>query len=384
MTAALCSGGGSVCATRGNLNNEIGLPLSLLTLGAETAYGIFEVGTNHPGEIAVLADVLRPEIALISSIGSAHIEHFGSQEAIAFEKGELLRALPSDGAAVLCHETACFERLAACAAAPLVTTSLVTRDADFYGEPLDLLAGRIRVSERATGAEIELCCGLPGEHNASNLLLAFAAARTAGVSAADAAEGLACLTLPEMRWAVSKREGVTVVNDAYNANPQSMRAAAAAASAAARPDMLDRNGEVLATDVRVMSIFAEPRRIIDKDEATELLTAVLPDVDARELRDKLGSRKGFVWVKREVSPKQQQEVYRLGLPGVVPGLTPPAGRLEKIGGHNEPLVVVDYAHTPDALENALRALRPVASDSSRSAFTSGTCVSSAPCTIMIG
>jgi UDP-N-acetylmuramoyl-tripeptide--D-alanyl-D-alanine ligase len=222
MTAALCSGGGSVCATRGNLNNEIGLPLSLLTLGAETAYGIFEVGTNHPGEIAVLADVLRPEIALISSIGSAHIEHFGSQEAIAFEKGELLRALPSDGAAVLCHETACFERLAACAAAPLVTTSLVTRDADFYGEPLDLLAGRIRVSERATGAEIELCCGLPGEHNASNLLLAFAAARTAGVSAADAAEGLACLTLPEMRWAVSKREGITVVNDAYNANPQSM------------------------------------------------------------------------------------------------------------------------------------------------------------------
>ena len=102
----------------------------------------------------------------------------------------------------------------------------------------------------------------------------------------------------------------------FKPNPQSMRAAAAAASAAARPDLLDRNGEVLATDVRVMSIFAEPRRIIDKDEATELLTAVLPDVDARDLREKLGSRKGFVWVKREVSPKQQQEVYRLGLPGV--------------------------------------------------------------------
>jgi UDP-N-acetylmuramoyl-tripeptide--D-alanyl-D-alanine ligase len=85
MTAALCSGGGPVCATRGNLNNEIGLPLSLLTLGAETVYGIFEVGTNHPGEIAALAEVLRPEIALISSIGCAHIELFGSQEAIALE-----------------------------------------------------------------------------------------------------------------------------------------------------------------------------------------------------------------------------------------------------------------------------------------------------------
>jgi cell division protein FtsI (penicillin-binding protein 3) len=87
-------------------------------------------------------------------------------------------------------------------------------------------------------------------------------------------------------------------------------------TAAARPDILDRNGNVLATDIRVMSVFAEPRRILDKDEAVELLTAVLPDVDAKDLRDRLGSRKGFVWVKRAVTPKQQQEVYRLGLPGV--------------------------------------------------------------------
>lgn len=88
------------------------------------------------------------------------------------------------------------------------------------------------------------------------------------------------------------------------------------AVAASRPDLLDRNGEILATDVKVMSVFAEPRRIIDKDEAVELLTAVLPDVDARELRERLGSRKGFVWVKRAITPKQQMEVYRLGLPGV--------------------------------------------------------------------
>ena len=86
--------------------------------------------------------------------------------------------------------------------------------------------------------------------------------------------------------------------------------------AAARPDILDRNGEVLATDVKVMSIFAEPRRLIDKDEAVELLTAALPDVNAAELRRKLGSRKGFVWVKRAVTTKEQQEVFHLGLPGV--------------------------------------------------------------------
>jgi cell division protein FtsI (penicillin-binding protein 3) len=86
--------------------------------------------------------------------------------------------------------------------------------------------------------------------------------------------------------------------------------------AAARPDILDRNGKILATDVKVMSVFAEPRRIVDKDEAVELLTAALPSVDARELRERLGSRKGFVWVKRAVTPQQQKEVYHLGLPGV--------------------------------------------------------------------
>jgi cell division protein FtsI (penicillin-binding protein 3) len=98
--------------------------------------------------------------------------------------------------------------------------------------------------------------------------------------------------------------------------PATLKRAAADAIAAARPDILDRNGDILATDVKVVSVFAEPRRIVDKDEAVELLTAVLPDVDARELRERLGSRKGFVWVKRAITPKQQQEVYRLGLPGV--------------------------------------------------------------------
>ena len=98
--------------------------------------------------------------------------------------------------------------------------------------------------------------------------------------------------------------------------PQTLKVAADQAASGARPDLLDRNGEILATDVKTMSIFAEPRRIIDKDEAVELITAVLPDVDARELRDRLGSKKGFVWVKRQVTPKEQAEIFHLGLPGV--------------------------------------------------------------------
>ena len=89
------------------------------------------------------------------------------------------------------------------------------------------------------------------------------------------------------------------------------------AVATARPDVLDRSGEVLATDVRMPSLFGEPKRLIDVDEAVELLTAVMPDLDAKEVRDRLGNRKrGFAWLRREITPKQQQDIYKLGIPGI--------------------------------------------------------------------
>jgi cell division protein FtsI (penicillin-binding protein 3) len=94
------------------------------------------------------------------------------------------------------------------------------------------------------------------------------------------------------------------------------RAGAGDAVATARPEILDRNGEILATDVKRPSLFAEPRRIIDSDEAVELLTAVMPDLEVNELRQRLGSRRGFAWLKREITPQQQAEVHRLGIPGV--------------------------------------------------------------------
>ncbi len=99
-------------------------------------------------------------------------------------------------------------------------------------------------------------------------------------------------------------------------NVGEVRKTTAAAISTVRPDILDRNGETLATDVKVVSVFADPRKIPDKDEAVELLTAVLPDLDARELREKLGQKRGFVWIKREVTPRQQAEVHRLGIPSV--------------------------------------------------------------------
>jgi cell division protein FtsI (penicillin-binding protein 3) len=88
------------------------------------------------------------------------------------------------------------------------------------------------------------------------------------------------------------------------------------AVATARPDILDRNGEILATDVRAPSLFGEPHRIIDVDEASELLTASVPELDAPELRERLGSKRRFVWLKREITPRQREQIYRLGLPGI--------------------------------------------------------------------
>ncbi|MGB6538001.1 MAG: penicillin-binding protein 2 [Xanthobacteraceae bacterium] len=88
------------------------------------------------------------------------------------------------------------------------------------------------------------------------------------------------------------------------------------AVATARPDILDRNGEILATDVRVPSLYGEPRRLLDVDEAVELLTAALPDLDASELRARLSSKRGFVWLKRDITPEQEKEIYHQGLPGI--------------------------------------------------------------------
>ena len=100
--------------------------------------------------------------------------------------------------------------------------------------------------------------------------------------------------------------------DAHSAR----RAASQEVVATARPDIVDRNGAILATDVKAASMFGEPRRIIDKDEAIELLTGTVPDLDEAEVRDRLSSRKGFVWLKREITAKQQVDIHKLGLPGI--------------------------------------------------------------------
>lgn len=225
ITAALLSGAGRVGGTYGNRNNEIGLPLSILSMAPGCEFGLFELGTNHPGEIALLAETLLPDVAVITSVGSAHIENFGSTEAIADEKGALLNSLACDGFAVLSLEMTHFERLRHAYDGRVVTISLMDKSADFHGEVLDAMCGQVAVTEKASGARLELRSGLPGQYNIYNLLLSFAVARGLGIDAEIAEKSLGGIDIPGMRWQRLKTEGgVNFINDAYNANPESVKA----------------------------------------------------------------------------------------------------------------------------------------------------------------
>lgn len=216
-----------VCATWGNWNNAIGLPLSLLRLDPEVEAGVFELGMNRPGEIADLAALLRPTGGLITSIGEAHLENLGSVEAIAREKGALLAALPASGLAVLEADGAwyrLFRELCRCE----VVRCAFQGEAEVTGSVEGGDPGRLCVRDGLQGREFVLDLPFPGAHMRRNVLQAATMALAQGLGPEEIREGLAGFAPAPMRWEVSRIAGRRVVNDAYNANPLSMRAAIAA------------------------------------------------------------------------------------------------------------------------------------------------------------
>lgn len=222
LTAAMLSGGGLTAATPGNYNNEVGLPLSILSIPEKARFAVIEAGISHPEDMDPLAEVLAPDVAAISCIGPAHIEFFGSEAAIAAEKGKLLQTVPEQGAAVLPAQVRERRVLEACCRCRRVFCSLTDPAADFFAEPL--AKGVVRV-HHAQEPAVLLETGLCGEHNASNVLLAYALARTCGLTAAQALKGLTLFKAPPMRWESVNLGRYRAINDAYNANPLSMRAA---------------------------------------------------------------------------------------------------------------------------------------------------------------
>jgi len=223
MTAAVLAAAGETARTRGNWNNEIGLPLSLLAMEPGTRYGVFEAGMNHPGEICRLCNVLQPDWGVVTTVGPVHLEFFGSVEAIAREKGSMLSALPTAGRAFLCGDDEWFGLLRGMAPCPVRTVSF-GKDADLTVCPAGA-SRRLVVSERGTGETHEFVWPWAGRHNALNAGFALLIGREAGLDWGTLERGLAAYRPLPMRWEELHIGDWLVINDAYNANPSSMRAA---------------------------------------------------------------------------------------------------------------------------------------------------------------
>ena len=226
MTAAVLGGDRCVARTRGNWNNDIGLPLSLLTMEGASAAGVFEVGMNRPGEIARLAGILKPDCGIITTIGPVHAENFPDVAAIAREKASMLTALPPDGLAIIPSDSPYAPILRAASRAPVVTVAAhdCGVDADLYWSLSGPSTAQFEVPGAAGPFTVEL--PVPGRHNAANAALAVALGLLRfGLDPAVVASRLAAFQPLPMRWQRCRAGGIAVINDAYNANPLSMRAA---------------------------------------------------------------------------------------------------------------------------------------------------------------
>lgn len=209
--------------TRGNLNNHIGVPLTLLCGSRETQVGVIEMGMNHAGEIAPLADMAKPDLAIITNIGVAHIEHLGSREAIAREKAVLGQAVPENGVVILHAKDDFTPLITELCSARVCTVGFDCGDlqiVDFAAVPGGSRFGLVR-----EGFRVEVELPVPGAHMALNAAMAAAAGLALDLPLEAAAEGLRSIELSKGRMQARKIRGVNFLDDTYNANPDSMCAA---------------------------------------------------------------------------------------------------------------------------------------------------------------
>jgi UDP-N-acetylmuramoyl-tripeptide--D-alanyl-D-alanine ligase len=227
---------GPTVSPPGSFNNEIGHPLTALRVTAETRYLVAEMSARGIGHIAELCRITPPRLGAVLCVGHAHLGEFGSLDQVALAKGELPAALPADGVAVLNADDPRVAAMAARTAAKVVTFGL-SAGADVRAEQVRLdEAGRagFTLVTRAGSAPVRL--QLYGEHHVTNALAAAGLAQQVGMGTADIAAGLSAAEA-RSRWRMevtARPDGVTIVNDAYNANPDAMRAALAALATMAR------------------------------------------------------------------------------------------------------------------------------------------------------
>jgi UDP-N-acetylmuramoyl-tripeptide--D-alanyl-D-alanine ligase len=243
MIAAILSRLGPTHATRGNLNNDVGVPLTLSTLAAEHRTAVIELGTNHPGEIAYLAHLALPTVGVVTNAGPSHLQGFGSVAAVAREKGALFAALPPDGTAIINDDDPHAGLWEAMADGRRIVRFGTRRGALFRcGDVEQRIVGQgieLGFRLRCPLGELDLRVPLAGPHNALNASCAAAAAWAAGAGPREIVEGLAAVSNVGGRLRVrAARSGARLIDDSYNANPASMEAAIACLAALPAPRWL--------------------------------------------------------------------------------------------------------------------------------------------------
>ena len=226
LTAAALSGLGNVQKTSGNFNNEVGVPMTLLELNDKHKAAVVEIGMRGLGQIESLAEVVKPTIGIVTNVSETHFELLGSIENIARAKGELVEAIQEGGTIILNADnrhTAAMKDLAR--AGVNVVTYGLEGGADLVAK--DILIGSVATEFTLSygGADYDFEIPMIGRHNVSNALAAIAAGLTVGLSVEEIQRGISSLTTTKMRFEVIRRDGLTIINDAYNASPASMRVA---------------------------------------------------------------------------------------------------------------------------------------------------------------
>jgi UDP-N-acetylmuramoyl-tripeptide--D-alanyl-D-alanine ligase len=216
---------GSMPAVKSPLsfNNDVGVPLTLLSIESDTKVAVVEHGTNSPGEIKALAAVSKPDIGIVTNISQTHLEGLSSAEGVAREKSDLVRALPKNGMAILNREDAWFDYMQEAAPCRVVTIGF-SPECDWYAEETEQMPDKVRFVLNGKHA---ITMPVLGKHNVSNALAAVAAAKALGVDIEEMKGRLATFQAPPMRLQKEVVEGITIINDAYNANPFSVGAAVA-------------------------------------------------------------------------------------------------------------------------------------------------------------